>query len=77
VAQEEFRTTLYSIGDGVITTDTKGLVKHMKPAAERFLPAGRENEAVGKPLEQVFPIINKKLVSRAKTLSERCSSTDK
>ncbi|MDH7513081.1 MAG: PAS domain-containing protein [Clostridiales bacterium] len=46
--QEEMRTTLYSIGDAVITTDTKGLVKVMNPVAER-LTGWREAEAKGKP----------------------------
>ena len=56
-AQEEFRTTLYSIGDAVITTDTEGLVKQMNPVAER-LTGWMEAEARGKPLEEVFRIIN-------------------
>jgi PAS domain S-box-containing protein len=56
-AQEEFRTTLYSIGDAVITTDTEGLVKHINPVAER-LTGWSEAEARGKPLEEVFRIIN-------------------
>ena len=57
VAHEEFRTTLYSIGDAVITTDTEGLVKQMNPVAER-LTGWLENEAKGKPLDKVFHIVN-------------------
>lgn len=57
LAQEEFRTTLYSIGDAVITTDTEGRVKQMNPVAERL--TGRpETEAIGKPLDEVFRIVN-------------------
>ncbi len=56
-AQEEIRTTLYSIGDAVIATDAAGLVVRMNPMAEQ-LTGWREAEAAGKSLEQVFPIIN-------------------
>ncbi|MBU4233819.1 MAG: PAS domain S-box protein, partial [Proteobacteria bacterium] len=56
-AQEEFRTTLYSIGDAVITTDTEGRVKQMNPEAER-LTGWLEAEARGRPNEEVFHILN-------------------
>jgi two-component system, cell cycle sensor histidine kinase and response regulator CckA len=55
-SQEEIKTTLYSIGDGVVTTDTGGLVKHMNPVAEE-LTGWKEADAEGKPLEEVFKII--------------------
>lgn len=55
-AQEEIRTTLYSIGDAVITTDREGRVTRMNPVAEA-LTGWREEEARGKPLPQVFRII--------------------
>lgn len=50
------RTTLYSIGDAVITTDTQGIVLQMNPVAER-LTGWRETEATGKPIGEVFNII--------------------
>ncbi len=50
------RTTLYSIGDAVITTDINGLVLQMNPVAER-LTGWNEKEAVGKPIGEVFNII--------------------
>jgi PAS domain S-box-containing protein len=50
------RTTLYSIGDAVITTDTNGLVLQMNPVSER-LTGWNEKEAVGKPIGEVFNII--------------------
>ena len=62
-AQEEFRTVLYSIGDAVITTDVEGRVRQMNPVAET-LTGWSHAEARGKPLEQVFRIINEE--TRAK-----------
>jgi two-component system, cell cycle sensor histidine kinase and response regulator CckA len=56
-SQEEFRTTLYSIGDAVITTDTAGTIRTMNPTAER-LTGWSERGARGKSLEVVFRIIN-------------------
>ncbi len=55
--QQRFRATLYSIGDAVITTDPNGLVAQMNPVAE-YLTGWTEPEAAGKPLDQVFQIIN-------------------
>ncbi|MFZ5907421.1 MAG: PAS domain S-box protein [Nitrospirota bacterium] len=55
--QEEFRTTLYSIGDAVITTDTSGKVRHMNKVAEE-LTGWKEADAQGRPLEEIFHIIN-------------------
>lgn len=49
----ELRTTLYSIGDAVITTDTLGRVRKMNPVAEH-LTGWSEAEAVGQPLGAVF-----------------------
>ncbi|HEY9075293.1 MAG TPA: PAS domain S-box protein [Anaerolineaceae bacterium] len=61
-AQEEIRMTLYSIGDGVITTDAEGNITRMNPVAEK-LTGWSENEARGKPLTSIFQIINE--VTRA------------
>ena len=69
-AQEEFRTTLYSIGDAVITTDTEGLVKHINPVAER-LTGWLEAEARGKPLEEVFRIINEETRTAVENPAQR------
>ncbi|MCF8242077.1 MAG: PAS domain S-box protein [Melioribacteraceae bacterium] len=54
---KQFKTTLYSIGDGVITTDKNGKVKEMNPVAEN-LTGWKEEDARGEELEKVFNIIN-------------------
>lgn len=60
-ASEEVRmwlsTTLQSIGDAVIATDTQGLVVFLNPSAEE-LTGWPEREAVGKTLDSVFVIVN-------------------
>lgn len=56
-AQEEFKTTLYSIGDGVIITDMEGNVTLMNKEAEE-LTGWKEAEAVNRKLEEIFLIIN-------------------
>lgn len=58
LAQEEnFRTTLDSIGDGVITTDREGRVRRMNPVAAALTGYSSE-QARGKPMEEVFDIFN-------------------
>ena len=51
------RTTLLSIGDGVVATDAAGRVTLMNPVAESLLGYGQE-EAEGKPLDSIFRIVN-------------------
>jgi PAS domain S-box-containing protein len=57
LSQEETRVTLYSIGDGVITTDREGRITRMNPTAEQ-LTGWTESDAMGLPSEQVFKIVN-------------------
>ena len=52
-----YQTTLYSIGDAVITTDKFGSIRHMNPVAEQ-LTGWKEKDAVGKLLSDVFNIID-------------------
>jgi len=54
---ERLRTTLTSIGDAVIATDDVGRVTLINKIAEDLTGWKRE-EALGKPLSQVFHIIN-------------------
>ncbi|MEW5909295.1 MAG: PAS domain S-box protein, partial [Thermodesulfobacteriota bacterium] len=56
-SEERFRTTIYSIGDGVITTDTEGRIRQMNTVAEK-LTGWREAEAANKPIEEIFRIVN-------------------
>ncbi|HEX8984054.1 MAG TPA: PAS domain S-box protein [Bryobacteraceae bacterium] len=54
---ELLRTTLYSIGDAVITTDQEGRVRMLNAVAER-LTGYTEAEAEGRSIEEVFHIVN-------------------
>ncbi|MEO7273987.1 MAG: ATP-binding protein [Vicinamibacterales bacterium] len=49
--------TLASIGDGVIATDERGRVRYLNAEAET-LTGWRQDEAVGRDIEEVFRIVN-------------------
>lgn len=55
--EQNLRTTLNSIGDALIATDIYGNVTRMNPIAEK-LTGWQLNEAQGKPLSDIFYIIN-------------------
>lgn len=55
--RNQFFTTLNSIGDGVITTDKEGIIDLLNPEAEK-ITGWSQMEAYGKPIEEVFNIIN-------------------
>ncbi|UMZ74358.1 PAS domain S-box protein [Natranaerofaba carboxydovora] len=57
--KENLYITLSSIGDGVISTDSNGAISFMNPQAER-LTGWPLDKAVGKPLKEVFNIVNSK-----------------
>lgn len=64
--KEQFRTTLLSVGDAVISTDSHGRIQVMNPLAEE-LTGWQQNEAQGKYIEEVFHIINE-------TTRDRCEN---
>jgi PAS domain S-box-containing protein len=55
--REEIRATLYSIGEGVIATDSRGRVTRMNPVAET-LTGWTESTALGQPLTAVYQVID-------------------
>ncbi len=75
-SEENLRITLNSIGDAVIATDTKGRVVRMNPAAEQ-LTGWTFDEAQGKPLIDVFHIINAKTRKLAENPAAKVMKTGK
>ena len=56
-AEARHGVTLRSIGDGVIITDPEGRVQLLNPVAEA-LTGWKDGEARGRPLDEVFTIVN-------------------
>jgi PAS domain-containing protein len=56
------QVTLQSIGDGVITTDVRGLIEYMNPAGEKFT-GWSSDEACGQSLQRVFNLVEKRLTT--------------
>ncbi|MFW5877761.1 MAG: PAS domain S-box protein, partial [bacterium] len=56
-SNEQIRITLNSIGDAVISTDTKGRIVEMNPVAEK-LTGWSLNQAKDMPFSKVFNIVN-------------------
>lgn len=61
--KEYLRVTLASIGDGVITTDVDGRVTLLNKVAEE-LTGWLQQDALGRPLSEVFHIVNQKTRER-------------
>jgi PAS domain S-box-containing protein len=57
--KERLAVTLRSIGDGVITTDVQGRIELLNGVAET-LTGWRQEDAAGRPLGEVFRIINER-----------------
>ncbi len=55
--KEKAQVTLQSIGDAVITTDADGRVEYLNPVAED-LTGWDSQEAVGRPITEVFQVIS-------------------
>jgi diguanylate cyclase (GGDEF)-like protein/PAS domain S-box-containing protein len=55
--KEKAQVTLQSIGDAVITTDASGRIEYLNPVAED-LTGWESREACGRPLAEVFNILN-------------------
>lgn len=56
-SEENLSVTLDSIGDAVMTTDAQGRVTRLNPVAEQ-LTGWAQAEAAGRPVDNVFRIIN-------------------
>jgi diguanylate cyclase (GGDEF)-like protein/PAS domain S-box-containing protein len=73
LAQEKelAQITLASIGDGVIRTDAAGVIDYLNPVAER-LTGWISAEACGKPVEQVFIVMDETTGKPLVNPVERC-----
>ncbi|HEX9447599.1 MAG TPA: PAS domain S-box protein [Dongiaceae bacterium] len=58
-SEENLTVTMNSIGDGVITTDSKGRVTRLNPVAEQ-MTGWSAAEAQGRPIDEIFQIINER-----------------
>ncbi len=74
--KERAQVTLNSIGDAVLTTDMQGNVTYMNLVAEAMTGWPREN-ALGRPLGQVFKIIEGTTRATAENPAQRAISEDK
>jgi PAS domain S-box-containing protein len=70
IARASLATTLKSIGDAVIATDTAARVTFLNPAAE-LLTGWSEHDAMGQPLRSVFRIINERTRNGIESPAER------
>ena len=68
---ELLRVTMQSIGDSVITTDAKGCITWLNSVAER-MTGWTNGEAVGRPLGQVFHIVNEQTRSPTENPVDTC-----
>jgi PAS domain S-box-containing protein len=72
--REFLSITLHSIGDGIIVTDTRGMITLINTVAEKMTGWSAE-EALGRHLEQVFNIVNQETRERCENPAERVLKT--
>jgi PAS domain S-box-containing protein len=72
--KERLKVTLQSIGDGVISTDDKRRVTFMNSVAEQ-LTGWSVDEAIGRPVDQVFPMAEERSGRIAASPVARCLLT--
>lgn len=70
ISEGRLATTIASIGDAVLTTDASGRVERLNPVAER-LTGWSAQDAVGRPLLEVFVIVNEETRAVAENPVER------
>ncbi|HKM94260.1 MAG TPA: PAS domain S-box protein [Prolixibacteraceae bacterium] len=70
LAHEKFKTTLYSIGDGVITTDSHSKITYLNQVAET-LTGWTEKDAIGLDIEKVFHIISEENLQKVESLVKK------
>jgi PAS domain S-box-containing protein len=58
ISEQKLAVTLNSIGDAVIATDTDGRVTFLNPVSAQ-LTGWAQSEAIGRPVGEIFHIINK------------------
>jgi PAS domain S-box-containing protein len=68
--RERLRVTLASIGDAVLSTNTNGQVTFLNPIAAA-LTGWSPEEALGQPIESVFPIVNEQTRASAEDIVTR------
>ncbi len=73
-SEDNLRVTLNSIGDALISTDKDGMVANMNPVAEKLCGI-KLKEARGKPLMNVFNIVNAKTGRQSKNPVEKVLKT--
>lgn len=56
-SQKRYSITLQAVGDGIIATDAQGRVELLNPVTEA-LTGWRQEEALGRPLTEVFRIVS-------------------
>ena len=75
-SEESLSITLNSIGDAVITTDADGLIISMNPIAEAMC-GWSKTETIGKPLTDIFRLLNQKTNKTIENPVEKVMRTGK